>query len=98
MRKKVQPTTSLSYDTMATMALRPPHPKSCQNMTRSQGAAAKRISAISWGQCASFQCNSHKKKQNSPFVSNKVKNLLASETLFSPIVNISITGRYLITI
>jgi hypothetical protein len=55
-RKKARATyLSLSYDTMAMMALRPPSPKSCQNTTRTRGVAAKRISASSWGQYASFR-------------------------------------------
>ncbi len=42
--------------------LRPHSSKSCQNTTRTRGVAAKRISASSWGQCASFRCSGHVKK------------------------------------
>ena len=41
---------------------RPPSPKSCRNMTRTRSVAEKRISASSWGQCASFRCSGHVKK------------------------------------
>ena len=42
--------------------LRPHSSKSCRNTTRTRGVAAKRISASSWGQCASFRCSGHVKK------------------------------------
>jgi hypothetical protein len=75
--KHVQP-TSLLYDTMATMALRPPSPKSCRNTTRTRGVAAKRILTNSWGQYASFRRSSDEKStshhfKNSPFVPGRAE-------------------------
>ena len=69
---------SLSYDTMATMALRPPSPKSCRNTTRTRGVAAKRTSASSWGQYASFRRSGDEKStshhfKNSPFVPRRAE-------------------------
>jgi hypothetical protein len=68
-RKKIkhaQP-TSLSYDTMATMALRPPSPRSCQNTKRTQGVAAKRISTSSRSQYASFRRSGDEKSTSHHF-------------------------------
>ncbi len=58
----------------------PPHPKSCQNMTRTWETLAKRILMSSWGQCASFQCNGQEKSmrnhsKNSPLVSKRTEPL-----------------------
>ncbi len=79
-RKKIKHPwpTSLLYDTMATMAPRPPTPKSCRNTTRTWGVTAKRISASSWGQYASFWRSGDEKStshhfKNSPFVSGRAE-------------------------
>ena len=83
-KNNAQLTSIVSYDTMAAMAQRPPSPRSCWITTRTRGVAAKRISASSWGQYASFRRSGHEKStsyhfKNSPFVQGHAEPLHIEE-------------------